>query len=69
MSDVKRDSHVRWHGAGDPDSEGSWTPPEWGEQPEPHDELVTVHDGKVTEMVVYPNVDEALVAAGLNART
>ena len=41
------------------------TPPEWGEQPEPHGELVTVRDGKVTEMVVYPNVDEALVAAGL----
>jgi ketosteroid isomerase-like protein len=41
------------------------TPPEWGEQPEPHGELVTVRDGKVTEMVVYPTVDEALVAAGL----
>ena len=40
------------------------TPPEWGEQPEPHGELVTVHDGKVTEMVVYRTVDEALVAAG-----
>ena len=41
------------------------TPPEWGEQPEPHGELVTVRDGKVTEMIVYPTVDEALVAAGL----
>ncbi len=38
----------------------------WGEQPEPHGELVTVRDGKVTEMVAYPNVDEALVAAGLS---
>ncbi len=45
------------------------TPPEWGRQPEPHGELVTVRDGKVTEMVVYPTVDEALVAAGLSART
>jgi ketosteroid isomerase-like protein len=102
------DPHVRWYGAGDPDSEGSChnrddalafiqraladgvtaepldfrdagdrvveilqahTPPEWGEQPEPHGELVTVRDGKVTEMVVYPTVDEALVAAGLSART
>ena len=41
------------------------TPPEWGEQPEPHGELVTVRDGKVTEMIVYPTVYEALVAAGL----
>ena len=41
------------------------TPPEWGDQPEPHGELVTVRDGKVTAMVVYPTVDEALVAAGL----
>jgi hypothetical protein len=32
-------------------------------------ELVTFRDGKVTEMVVYPTVDEALVAAGLSART
>ena len=41
------------------------TSPEWGDQPEPHGELVTVRGGKVTEMVVYPTVDEALVAAGL----
>jgi ketosteroid isomerase-like protein len=41
------------------------TPLEWGEQPAPHGEIVTVRDGKVTEMVVYPTVDEALVAAGL----
>lgn len=40
-------------------------PPEWGERPEPHGEVVTVRNGKVVEMVVYPNVDEALAAAGL----
>jgi ketosteroid isomerase-like protein len=45
------------------------TPPEWGDQPEPHGEVVTVRDGKVIEMVVYPTVDEALRAAGLSART
>jgi hypothetical protein len=44
-------------------------PPEWDEQPGPHGELVTVRHGKVTEMVVYATVDEALVAAGLSART
>ncbi len=44
------------------------TPPKWGDQPEPHGEVVTVRDGKVIEMVVYPTVDEALRAAGLNAR-
>lgn len=43
------------------------TPPEWERSPEPHGELVTVRDGKVTEMVVYPTVDDALVAAGLSA--
>jgi ketosteroid isomerase-like protein len=41
-------------------------PPEWGPQ-EPHGELVTVRDGKVTEMVVYPTVDEALIAAGVSS--
>ncbi len=41
------------------------TPPEWGDQRQPHGELVTVRDRKVTEMVVYPTVDEALLAAGL----
>jgi len=45
------------------------TPPEWGDQPEPHGEVVTVRDGKVIEMVVYPTVDKALLAAGLSART
>ncbi len=39
-------------------------PPEWGEQPEPHGEVVTVRDGRVVEMVVYPTVDEALSAGG-----
>jgi hypothetical protein len=38
-------------------------PPEWEQSPEPHGELVTVRDGKVTEIVVYPTVDEALAAA------
>jgi uncharacterized protein len=38
-------------------------PPDWGEQPSPHGEVVTVRDGKVVEMVVYPTVDEALQAA------
>ena len=41
-------------------------PPEWGERPEPHGEVVTVRNGRVVEMVdVYPNVDEALAAVGL----
>ena len=38
-------------------------PPDWGEQPSPHGEVVTVRDGKVIEMVVYPTVEEALQAA------
>lgn len=38
-------------------------PPEWCEQAEAHGEVVTVRDGKVTEIVVYPTVDEALAAA------
>jgi ketosteroid isomerase-like protein len=37
-------------------------PAEWGEQPPPHGEVVTVRDGKIVEMVVYPTVDEALLA-------
>ena len=37
-------------------------PPEWGERG-PHGEVVTVRDGKVTEMVVYPTVEDALTAA------
>lgn len=39
-------------------------PPEWGEQPDPHGEVVTVRDGKVVEMLVYPTVEAALAAAG-----
>ncbi|MEA2154140.1 MAG: hypothetical protein QOE11_280 [Solirubrobacteraceae bacterium] len=39
--------------------------PESGERPEPHGEVVTVRDGKVTEMVIYWTVDETLSAAGL----
>ena len=39
-------------------------PPEWGEQPEPHGEVVTVRDGKVVEILVYPTVKAALAAAG-----
>ena len=39
-------------------------PPEWGEQPEPHGEVVSLRDGRVVEMVVYPTVDEALAAGG-----
>jgi ketosteroid isomerase-like protein len=38
-------------------------PVEWGEARGPHGEIVTVRDGKVVEMVVYPTVDEALAAA------
>ena len=40
-------------------------PAEWGSEPAPHGEVVTVHDGKVVEMVVHPDVDGALAAAGL----
>lgn len=38
-------------------------PPEWGEQPPPHGEVVSVRDGKIVEMVVYPTVDEAIDGA------
>jgi ketosteroid isomerase-like protein len=38
-------------------------PSEWGEQPLPHGEVITVRDGKIVEMVVYPTVDEAMTAA------
>lgn len=34
-----------------------------GEARGPHGEIVTVRDGRVVEMVVYPTVDEALAAA------
>lgn len=38
-------------------------PPDWGDQPPPHGEVVTVRHGKIVELIVYPNVDEALQAA------
>jgi len=41
-------------------------PADSGER-EPHGEVVTVRDGKVTEMVVYPTVADALTAAQLPA--
>jgi ketosteroid isomerase-like protein len=41
-------------------------PQDWGPQPPPHGEVVTVRDGKVVEMIVYPTVNEALAAAGLD---
>jgi ketosteroid isomerase-like protein len=44
-------------------------PPEWGEAPAPHGELITIRDGKITEMVVYPSVEDALAAAGLGSGT
>jgi ketosteroid isomerase-like protein len=39
-------------------------PADWGER-DPHGEVVTVRDGKVTEMVVYPTVEDALTAVRL----
>ena len=38
-------------------------PTEWGEQPEPHGEVVTVHDGEIAEIIVYGDVADALRAA------
>ena len=40
-------------------------PPEWERSPDPHGEVITVRDGKVTEMVIYATVEDALAAAGL----
>jgi 1-acyl-sn-glycerol-3-phosphate acyltransferase len=40
-------------------------PPQWERSPDPHGEIVTVRDGKITEMVIYPTVDDALAAAGV----
>lgn len=34
------------------------------ERPVPHGELVTIRDGRITAMIVYGTVDEALAAAG-----
>jgi ketosteroid isomerase-like protein len=42
-------------------------PPEWERSPEPHGEVITVHDGRVLEMVVYPTVEDALAAVGLES--
>lgn len=39
-------------------------PADWGER-SPHGEVVTVRDSKVTEMVVYPTVEDALTAVQL----
>jgi len=41
-------------------------PPGWERSPEPHGELITVRDGRIAEMVVYPTVEDALAAAGLD---
>jgi ketosteroid isomerase-like protein len=41
-------------------------PPDWGDQPPPHGEVVTVRNGKIVEIVVYPTVDEALHAARMS---
>jgi ketosteroid isomerase-like protein len=40
-------------------------PPEWERPAHPHAEIVTVRDGLITEMVIYPDVPSALAAAGL----
>ena len=37
---------------------------EHSEPPPPHGQILSVHDGLVTEMVVYPTAEEALAAAG-----
>ena len=34
------------------------------EPPDPHGQIVSFRDGKITEMVVYPTAEEALGAAG-----
>lgn len=39
-------------------------PLDWPQQPGPHGELVTVRDGSVAEILVYPTVAAALAAAG-----
>lgn len=44
-------------------------PPEWEQEPTAHGELITIRDGKITEMAVYPTVDDALAAAGLGPET
>lgn len=38
-------------------------PQDWGEQPTPHGEVVTVRDGLIARMVVFPDVATARAAA------
>ncbi len=38
-------------------------PSEWGQQATVHGELVTVREGRITEIVVFGSVDEAVTAA------
>ena len=40
-------------------------PPDWEHSPEPHGEVVTIRDGKIAEMVIYPTVEDAFAAAGI----
>ncbi len=42
-------------------------PPGWERGAEPHGEVVTFRQGKVTEMVVYRTVEDALYAAGVGS--
>ena len=97
------DPQVRWHGAGDPGSEGAChdrqdaeafmrglladgvtaellevheagdrivalvqkrQPAGEDDQPPPHGELITVRDGRITEILSYPTLEEARAAAG-----
>ena len=39
-------------------------PPQWGEQPEPHGEVVSVRGGRIVQIVVHPTESSALAAAG-----
>ena len=41
------------------------TPPDWEGPEQPHGEVMTIQGGKVTEIVVYPTVGDALLAVGL----
>lgn len=41
-------------------------PPDCDERPEPHGELVTVREGRITEMVIYWTVGETLAAAAVD---
>jgi len=43
-------------------------PQDWERSPEPHGEVVTIRDGKITEMVVYPTVEDAFTAAGIEGK-